>query len=85
MSKKDAAVYLRAAEAIDSRDCICSCFAVAQASNYQGAAPSRYGRRFCPGGWAHDGIWGNEWGDNVRECRILALCFAAAMAESGAL
>ena len=29
--------------------------------------------------------WGNHWGEDRKSCRVLALCFAAAMAEAGDL
>ena len=32
-----------------------------------------------------DSHWGNAWGEERDECRVLALCFAAAMAETGDL
>lgn len=30
-------------------------------------------------------FWDDDWGDNARECGTLALCLAAAMAETGDL
>ena len=41
---------------------------------------------FCPFHIAdgeYKGYWGREWGDNAeqRQCRVLALCFAAAVVE----
>lgn len=93
MSKKDAAVYLKAAE-IESEQHWFSCQAIEWALGRNrnesitgwSALSTRYANIFKPhqDTYAHS-TWGHQWAEDQHECRILALCFAAAMAKAGDL
>ena len=99
MSKKDAAVYLKAARLIESREGVYSygcCFAIAWSElphvrsfnratleDYTTAAQQRFSAIFKPILRETHEYWWIE--DEEMDARILALCFAAAMAEAGDL
>lgn len=92
MSKRDAAIYRRAAVR-QARDKYCSCLAIVcvdkrSLRNWDGFtnAAEAYAEMFKPFKKTHSHCsWGNRWKEDAQECRILALCFAAAMAEAGDL
>jgi len=96
MSKKDAAVYLMASEYIERGIHMQCCCAIARAelSHWTRSEICKsFTTMFFPAppinrvNWGHE--WGNKYeeygGEDARACRILALCFAAAMAEAGDL
>lgn len=67
-----------------------SCLALKDVGMVNNPAPwTPYHAMFSPGSDTDDcTAWGKEWSANymdVRNCRVLALCFAAAMVEAGDL
>ena len=87
MSKKDAAVYLEAARMIAEQEEECSCLAIDMAVSDCGiftAQRKAFHQQFKPSRILYY-AWGGQWGETRRHCRILALLFAAAMAEAGDL
>ena len=78
----DAAVYREAARQIEEGIQIWTCNAL----ECLGASPIPYAALFKPEDEHFDGSWGTRWSDSYEErqdCRILALCFMAAMVEAG--
>ena len=81
-----AQIYRRAAEVMfyhtRGEDCACGAIWFAQddwSDKSNNAAV--FGKVF--GTVSNSVYWGKEWGENADECRVLALLFAAAMAEHG--
>ena len=68
-----------------------SCYAINEAAgrHYQVCGPEsdKYSALFAPQTNYNDQAWGEEWGNDTerRNCRVLALCFMAAIAESEGL
>lgn len=98
MSKNNAAIYLRAAQMVETGHEVFTCRAVQEVTtgtgdgciSFPNIATDAYRRMFYPGEWqerpyANNPHWANGWGADKNNCRILALCFAAAMAEAGDL
>ena len=90
-NKEDAAIYRAAAELVaDPRQNWASCYAVnfaARGMRGEFDAPhpasERYSKLFSPRKVNDpDVAWGAEW-DDIHGCRVLALCFMAAMVEAG--
>lgn len=46
---------------------------------------NRFDELFAPRVNEQRHYWNDDWGISMRECGVLALCFAAAMAETGDL
>ena len=98
MSKKDAAIYREAAEMLFLGEVHYCCIALETVGGNVSAFTSAFApmeneadpdpdMEYCGFG---KGAWGKHWGtSNVVHsgdgCRVLALCFAAAMAEAGDL
>lgn len=94
MSKKDAAIYRKAAQMIERGDAAYCCFAISFVKISQERINElterfikAYGKKNAPCyGW-----YGNpfDWDDEAREhrqsSRVIALCFAAALADAGDL
>ncbi|MCR4297539.1 MAG: hypothetical protein NUV75_02115 [Gallionella sp.] len=92
MSKKDAVIYRRAAREMERDDDgeLFSCILIRTLCNFHGKGlgptAQQYSDLFKPRLSVDSGKgWGEEWGNDARDCRILALCFAAAMAEANDL
>lgn len=92
---KRAAVYRKAAQLgeLGERDGSCVWVAVAEGldSPYASELSAKYSKVFNPGS-DFALYWGNEWADQpwscgpveaARDCRVLALCFMAALVEAG--
>lgn len=87
MSKKDAAVYLKAAEEMDSGVAFGCCKAIANASlvdSYSSPLQERFADAFSPTIPKGISYWWTD-GKDWNRPRVIALCFAAAMAEAGDL
>ncbi len=88
--ERDAEIYRSAAERIANRQrtrygCLNSCCMIDEISRCSNSdATRRYQHLFRPKGntrlW-----WASGWKPHIHVCRVLALCFAAAMAEAGDL
>lgn len=93
MSKKDAAVYLRAAQlaeqyiADESHNNIRSCWLIDEiCRETQSEARKKFVEHVLCGVSNSSALYGPTCSDNIsNEARVIALCFAAAMAESGDL
>lgn len=71
------------------KDCWGTCDAINQIAAgdpcYESPAKARYESYFMPPSSTRC-YWGEMWGDSpdeIHECRLLALCFMAAMVEAG--
>lgn len=81
-------IYLEAAQMVDSGREHYSCMAIGHAGKWKDGAVEKldaYAVLFCPAGEDFEGPWGMKWGNAQGACRVLALCFAAAMHETGDL
>lgn len=80
---KASEVYREAAKFCFDNDSF-SCCAITHKPDpeglYRWALRKEYEALFKPEGGFY--AWGDMWGDESRKCRILALCFMAAIAES---
>ncbi|MBM3460768.1 MAG: hypothetical protein FJX76_01575 [Armatimonadetes bacterium] len=77
------AVYLEAARRIDDGRDTFSCYAINAVNWWDNYHSDLFIKLFKPRRGAF-GLWGQEWGDDDktrRSCRVLALCFMAAIAE----
>jgi hypothetical protein len=88
----NAEIYLRAAEMTDAFDeGTCRTVQRAATGKCDGCVSEphlttyAYQKMFAPLEQGNQGYWGYVWGEDRRFCRVLALCFAAAMAETGDL
>ena len=64
-----------------------SCEAIVLGEGWGDSPPPdvvQYANMFKPDDTAKD-FWGDEWGDDMDNCRLLALAFAAAMRDAGDL
>jgi hypothetical protein len=83
---KSSEIYRKAAESLATGKSTTqwSCWAVRYADNGSEFIASkreeRYDRMFRPHPQCN--AWGLMWGDDKKDCRILALCFMAAISES---
>jgi hypothetical protein len=94
-TKRRAAVYREAARAVAEREVTCSCDAVSLTDNFnagrrhwgcrESANARRYAALFAPNGReTAELIWGEAWSEDFVEqqsCRVIALCFMAAITE----
>lgn len=84
--QRSAALYHEAARRIaedeptKEHSCTCSCCMVGEVGGLQRRVD--YAEMFRPEGHPPDGSWGVLW-DDIDACRVLALCFMAAMVEAG--
>jgi hypothetical protein len=82
---KASTVYLRAAKLVDRFDDTPSCGAIYCVSNsFLVYAKSRtpYCELFTPSpSTNHNFIWGDRWGNNKKQCRVLALLFMSEIAK----
>lgn len=88
MSKRDAAVYREAAKWLHDNIRPMhygACEAIWAVSTKGLELDYLFERMFKPYGAHRLTFWGDKWGDNAQECRILALLFAAAMSETSDL
>ena len=90
MSKEDASIYLRAAKVMyNMRDAWVGCCYVisiaeephASYADYDTALQKRFSAMFAPDDWINGSYWFN-FSEYEQEIRILALCFAAALADA---
>ena len=81
-----AEIYRRAAKEMNMGRVSCSCGAIWYISGYSDNLTWPYFRIFSPLGANNQQEWGRQWSDDFQElkdCRVLALLFMAAMVEAG--
>ncbi len=84
-----AEIYRKAAKQVANGDDYQMCYAIDDAAGNNEEADSVFTPIFSPRqGMGNSESWGREFSADLPErkrCRVLALCFAAAMAEAGDL
>lgn len=79
---KASEVYRKAARRISDYRNSLSCIAILEADQHERGLRERYSSLFSPHSFSTASTaWGYEWGAGRRQCRILALCFMAALTE----
>ena len=84
-SNRKAKVFYLAACAQDAEFHSFSCNSLVMVTRGEPERVTDYADMFRPDVTDNGTAWGVDWGDDKQACRVLALLFAAAMAEAGDL